>query len=46
VGKLCTVFSAPDYPQFVEEGEQRYNNQGAYVVLTAPGEFCDPAPRS
>ena len=37
VGKLCTVFSAPDYPQFVEEGEHRYHNKAAYVVLTAEG---------
>ena len=33
-GKMCTVFSAPDYPMF-QEGE-RFNNQGAFVTLTAP----------
>lgn len=34
-GKLMTVFSAPDYPQFME-GEERYNNTGAVVVLREP----------
>lgn len=49
VGKLCTVFSAPDYPQFVEEGEHRHHNKAAYVVLTggASGEeWCVPRPVS
>ncbi|KAJ7950449.1 Serine/threonine-protein phosphatase [Quillaja saponaria] len=34
-GKLITVFSAPDYPQF-QATEHRYNNKGAYVVLKPP----------
>eukprot|EP00803_Ostreobium_quekettii_P007746 evm.model.scf_1668.1 EVM.evm.TU.scf_1668.1 scf_1668:79-3299(+) len=34
-GRLMTIFSAPDYPQFIE-GEERYHNQGAVAVLTAP----------
>ncbi|KAG4955483.1 hypothetical protein JHK85_041863 [Glycine max] len=32
-GKLYTLFSAPDYPQF---GKRRYNNKGAYAVLKSP----------
>ncbi|PON96172.1 Serine/threonine-specific protein phosphatase/bis(5-nucleosyl)-tetraphosphatase [Trema orientale] len=32
-GKLYTLFSAPDYPQF---GETKYNNEGAYAVLKPP----------
>lgn len=39
-GKLITVFSAPDYPQF-QATEERYNNKGAYVVLKPPG-FDNP----
>ncbi|KAG9456621.1 hypothetical protein H6P81_001129 [Aristolochia fimbriata] len=39
-GKLITVFSAPDYPQFQAAGE-RYNNLGAYIVLEPP-EFSTP----
>lgn len=35
-GKLLTVFSAPDYPQFIEEGTARYNNLAAVAVLSAP----------
>ncbi|KAH1043816.1 hypothetical protein GLYMA_09G195800v4 [Glycine max] len=34
-GKLVTVFSAPDYPQF-QATQERYNNKGAYVVLQPP----------
>ncbi|CAL5197364.1 unnamed protein product [Lathyrus oleraceus] len=34
-GKLVTVFSAPDYPQF-QATQERYNNKGAYVVLEPP----------
>ncbi|XP_012087578.1 serine/threonine-protein phosphatase 7 [Jatropha curcas] len=39
-GKLITVFSAPDYPQF-QATEERYKNKGAYIVLKPPG-FDDP----
>lgn len=34
-GKLITVFSAPDYPQF-QATEERYKNKGAYIVLDPP----------
>ncbi|KAA8547621.1 hypothetical protein F0562_004050 [Nyssa sinensis] len=34
-GKLITVFSAPDYPQF-QATEERYKNKGAYIVLQPP----------
>lgn len=34
-GKLITLFSAPDYPQF-QATEERYNNKGAYIVLKPP----------
>lgn len=39
-GKLITLFSAPDYPQF-QATEERYNNKGAYVVLKSP-DFDTP----
>ncbi|KAG0604208.1 hypothetical protein M758_10G153100 [Ceratodon purpureus] len=39
-GKLITLFSAPDYPQF-QASEDRYNNKGAYIVLEAP-DFSEP----
>lgn len=32
-GKLMTVFSAPDYPQFQPKHEDRFNNLGAVAVL-------------
>ncbi|XP_010097546.2 serine/threonine-protein phosphatase 7 [Morus notabilis] len=32
-GKMYTLFSVPDYPQF---GEPKYNNEGAYAVLKPP----------
>jgi serine/threonine-protein phosphatase 5 len=35
-GKLMTVFSAPDYPQFMPEDTERYNNLAAVAVLTGP----------
>lgn len=34
-GKLITLFSAPDYPQF-QASEERFNNKGAYIVLEPP----------
>uniref|UniRef100_A0A2P2JV86 Serine/threonine-protein phosphatase n=1 Tax=Rhizophora mucronata TaxID=61149 RepID=A0A2P2JV86_RHIMU len=39
-GKLITLFSAPDYPQF-QATEERYKNKGAYIVLKPPG-FDEP----
>uniref|UniRef100_A0A6V7QXR3 Serine/threonine-protein phosphatase n=1 Tax=Ananas comosus var. bracteatus TaxID=296719 RepID=A0A6V7QXR3_ANACO len=39
-GKLITLFSAPDYPQF-QATEERYNNRGAYIVLHFP-DFTTP----
>ncbi|XP_024360740.1 serine/threonine-protein phosphatase 7 [Physcomitrium patens] len=39
-GKLITLFSAPDYPQF-QASEDRYYNKGAYIVLEPP-DFSDP----
>ncbi|MCO5592188.1 hypothetical protein L7F22_046184 [Adiantum nelumboides] len=39
-GKLITLFSAPDYPQF-QASNCRYNNKGAYLVLEAP-DFSSP----
>ncbi|KAL3527328.1 hypothetical protein ACH5RR_011984 [Cinchona calisaya] len=39
-GKLITVFSAPDYPQF-QATDDRYRNKGAYIVLEPP-EFDTP----
>ncbi|KAB5534867.1 hypothetical protein DKX38_017953 [Salix brachista] len=34
-GKLITLFSAPDYPQF-QATEERFKNKGAYIVLNPP----------
>lgn len=34
-GKLMTVFSAPDYPQF-QEGPERLVNKAAVALLSAP----------
>ena len=42
VGKLCTVFSAPDYPQFVEEGERRFNGRAAFVTLASDSGYHEP----
>ncbi|XP_027073856.1 serine/threonine-protein phosphatase 7-like isoform X1 [Coffea arabica] len=39
-GKLITVFSAPDYPQF-QATDERYRNKGAYIVLEPP-DFDTP----
>ncbi|XP_062191931.1 serine/threonine-protein phosphatase 7-like isoform X2 [Phragmites australis] len=39
-GKLITLFSAPDYPQF-QASEDRYNNCGSYIVLNPP-DFATP----
>lgn len=35
-GRLMTVFSAPDYPQFMAQDAKRYCNKAAVAVLTAP----------
>ena len=46
VGKLCTVLSAPSYPQFLSPGEERIHNQAAFVRLTAGTDFSEPSPFS
>ncbi|KAI4329104.1 hypothetical protein L6164_021404 [Bauhinia variegata] len=38
-GKLYTLFSAPNFPQF---GKRRYNNEGAYAILSSP-DFGSPS---
>ncbi|XP_022133758.1 serine/threonine-protein phosphatase 7-like isoform X3 [Momordica charantia] len=38
-GKLYTLFSAPDFPQF---GRKSYNNEGAYATLKPP-DFETPS---
>lgn len=43
-GKLITLFSAPDYPQF-QATDERYNNRAAYIVLHPP-DFSTPNFRS
>lgn len=40
-GKLVTLFSAPDYPQFIADGEDRYHNKAAVLHLTGP-DYCTP----
>ena len=44
VGKLCTVFSAPDYPQFIEAGDTRHNNAATFVRLRGDTEWAEPEP--
>ena len=44
VGKLCTVFSAPDYPQFVEAGDTRHNNEATFVRLRGATGWAEPEP--
>ncbi|XP_039159561.1 serine/threonine-protein phosphatase 7 isoform X2 [Eucalyptus grandis] len=39
-GRLITLFSAPDYPQF-QATQERYNNKGAYIILEPPN-FDNP----
>lgn len=41
-GKLMTVFSAPDYPQFVPESQQRYKNIAAVAILSPATEYVEP----
>lgn len=36
-----TLFSAPDYPQFIADGEDRYHNKAAVLHLTAP-DYATP----
>lgn len=33
---MYTVFSAPDYPQFQADEDERYNNVAAVAVLSSP----------
>uniref|UniRef100_UPI0005C962C4 serine/threonine-protein phosphatase 7-like n=1 Tax=Fragaria vesca subsp. vesca TaxID=101020 RepID=UPI0005C962C4 len=40
-GKLITLFSAPDYPQFQVTQKRYKKNKGAYIVLEPPN-FDDP----
>ena len=35
-GRLATLFSAPDYPQFCAEGDVRSGNRAALAVLRPP----------
>eukprot|EP00775_Hariotina_reticulata_P007141 gene7141-7356_t len=44
-GQLVTLFSAPDYPQFMAEGEQRYRNKGAVLHLRPP-DYATPSVES
>lgn len=46
VGKLCTLFSAPNYPQFVEADDIRHHNRAAFVTLRPETNWCDPEPCS
>jgi serine/threonine-protein phosphatase 5 len=45
-GKLCTLFSAPNYPQFIEVDDLRHNNLASFVTLSRATNFCDPVPTS
>eukprot|EP00887_Chlorella_sp_A99_P001912 scaffold18.g1912.t1 len=44
-GQLMTVFSAPDYPQFIPEEAERYRNKAAVAVLRAP-DYATPDMRT
>lgn len=35
-GKLATLFSAPDYPQFLADCEARVSNRATFAVLRGP----------
>ena len=39
-GKLVTIFSAPDYPQFRDFGDTRHDNEGAFIRLNGKTNFC------
>lgn len=42
-GNLVTVFSAPDYPQFQPNDDDRFNNLGAVAVLrNDQGHYTEP----
>lgn len=36
-----TLFSAPDYPQFIADGDERYHNKAAVLHLSAP-DYATP----
>lgn len=36
LGKLMTIFSAPDYPQFIPDHMARYENKACVAILRAP----------
>ena len=38
-GKLVTIFSAPDYPQFRDFGDTRHDNEGAFIRLNGKTNF-------
>ena len=40
-GRLMTIFSAPDYPQFLPDDTPRFRNKAAVAVLTFP-DYCTP----
>ncbi|KAI8105664.1 hypothetical protein M9434_000246 [Picochlorum sp. BPE23] len=40
-GVLMTVFSAPDYPQFINPDASRYKNKAAVFILKAP-DYINP----
>lgn len=40
-GRLLTVFSAPEYPQFVGDESERCHNRAAVAVLSAP-DYVEP----
>lgn len=46
VGKLCTLFSAPNYPQFIDVDDERHNNRAAFVTLRPETSWCAPEPTS
>jgi len=40
-GNLMTVFSAPDYPQFINPEASRYQNKAAVFILKPP-DYTNP----
>ena len=42
-GNLMTVFSAPDYPQFQPNDNDRFNNLAAVAMLrSSQGDYTEP----
>mmetsp|Transcript_4737 Transcript_4737/g.15449 ORF Transcript_4737/g.15449 Transcript_4737/m.15449 type:complete len:421 (-) Transcript_4737:3279-4541(-) len=41
-GKLCTLFSAPNYPQFIDVDDLRHHNTASFAILKPESNWCEP----